>query len=146
MIQVENASEMSCNFYRAIRSNIPEDSHVHLRLHKILPVDLFWTTSITIHYHLFNKVSLVKSSNVVFAWLTLLFRIREFPGSNHGPETGYPDLGFSLFSLVPSGKFRDSTLQLGHDSFLQHPLQFITHVSSFHSTLCSLSYWESVFK
>jgi len=29
--------------------------------------------------------------NVVIEWLTILLRIREVPGSNLGPETGYPD-------------------------------------------------------
>jgi hypothetical protein len=30
-------------------------------------------------------------SNVVVKWLTLVLRIRDVPGSNLGPETGYPD-------------------------------------------------------
>jgi hypothetical protein len=29
--------------------------------------------------------------NVLVEWLTLLLNIREIPGSNLGPETGYPD-------------------------------------------------------
>jgi hypothetical protein len=29
--------------------------------------------------------------NVVVEWLIFLLRIREFPGSNLGSETGYPD-------------------------------------------------------
>jgi hypothetical protein len=29
--------------------------------------------------------------NMAVEWLALLLRIREFPGSNLGPETGYPD-------------------------------------------------------
>jgi hypothetical protein len=37
------------------------------------------------------------------------------------PATGYPDGGFSWFSLVISGKFWDSTLKLGHDRFLPNP-------------------------
>jgi hypothetical protein len=32
-----------------------------------------------------------KSPNVVIERLTLLFRFREVPGSNLGPETGYSD-------------------------------------------------------
>jgi hypothetical protein len=37
----------------------------------------------------------------VIEWLTLLFRIREVPGSILGPETGYPDRFFLVF-LSPS--------------------------------------------
>jgi predicted Zn-dependent protease len=37
------------------------------------------------------------SPNVVVELLTLLLRIREFPSSNLGPETGYPDWGVSCF-------------------------------------------------
>jgi hypothetical protein len=29
--------------------------------------------------------------NVVVEWFTLLLHIRDIPGSNLGPETGYPD-------------------------------------------------------
>jgi len=50
------------------------------------------------------------------------------------------------FSSVPPGKFWDSTLKLGHDRFLPNPFQFIIHLSPFHSTLYSLSYWKSVVK
>jgi hypothetical protein len=32
-----------------------------------------------------------QSLNVVVEWLTLLLHIREVPGSNLSPETGYPD-------------------------------------------------------
>jgi hypothetical protein len=35
--------------------------------------------------------------NVVVEWLTLLLRIREVPGSNLGPDTGYPDRVFVIF-------------------------------------------------
>jgi hypothetical protein len=48
--------------------------------------------------------------NIVTKWLTLLFRIREVPGSNLGPEAGYLDWEFSWFSAVHSGKSRDNTL------------------------------------
>jgi hypothetical protein len=44
--------------------------------------------------------SIVFVPNVVVEWLTLLLRIWEVLGSNLGPETGYPDLGFSWFSSV----------------------------------------------
>jgi hypothetical protein len=48
--------------------------------------------------------------DVMVEWLALLLRIREVPGSNLGPETDYPDWGFSWFSSVFPGKCRDSTL------------------------------------
>jgi hypothetical protein len=38
--------------------------------------------------------------NVVVKWLIFLHHIREVPGSNLGPETGYPDLSFSWFASV----------------------------------------------
>jgi hypothetical protein len=84
--------------------------------------------------------------NVVVEWLILLLCIREVPESNLGLETGYPGWKFSSFSSVPPGKFRYSTLKLGHDRFLPHRLQFIIHLTSFHSTLHNLSYWESIVK
>jgi hypothetical protein len=36
-------------------------------------------------------MAVADTPNVMVEWLTLLFRIREVPGSNLGPETGYPD-------------------------------------------------------
>jgi hypothetical protein len=73
--------------------------------------------------------------NVVVNWLTLLLPIQKLQGSNLGPETSYPDWGFSWYSSVPSGEFRDSTLKLGHDHFLQNPFHFVIHLSPFYSTL-----------
>jgi hypothetical protein len=56
----------------------------------------------------------------------------EVPGLNLGPETSHLDRVFSWFSSVPPGKYRDSFLKLGHDSFLPNPFQlsftFITVV------------------
>jgi hypothetical protein len=79
----------------------------------------------------------------VVEWLTLLLHIREFPASNIGPQTSYPDYEcYPWFSSVPPGKCRGRTLQLGHDRFLLHPFQFI-HLSPFHSSLSSLSCYES---
>jgi hypothetical protein len=46
--------------------------------------------------------------NIAFDCLALLLRIQEDPGSNHGPETGYPDWGVSWFSSFPPWKFWDS--------------------------------------
>jgi hypothetical protein len=37
-----------------------------------------------LHHQLWTPTAVVK-------WLTLLLRIREVPGSNLGPEAGYPD-------------------------------------------------------
>jgi hypothetical protein len=63
--------------------------------------------------------------NVVVEWLTLL-HIRKIPGSNLGPETGYPHWRFSLISSVPPGECQDSTLKFSHilsmSSFTYHPL------------------------
>jgi hypothetical protein len=82
--------------------------------------------------------------NVVVEWLTSL-RIWKVPESNLGPENGYPEWGFSWFSLVSAGKCQDSSLKLGHYQVLPNPFQFIVRLF-FHSTLCSLSYWKSVVK
>jgi hypothetical protein len=35
--------------------------------------------------------------NVAVLWLALLLHIRAVPGSNLGPETGYPDRFFAVF-------------------------------------------------
>jgi hypothetical protein len=55
-------------------------------------------------------------------------------------------LGVSWFSSILPGKYRDTTLKLGHDRFLPNPLHFINHFSTFHSTLCNLCYWKRVVK
>jgi hypothetical protein len=70
---------------------------------------LVWTQ---VGHHLVSSlvVSELLQPNVVVEWLTLLLGIQEVPGSNLGPETGYPYWGFSwLFSVCP-GKSRDSIL------------------------------------
>jgi hypothetical protein len=46
----------------------------------------------------------------LFQWLATPRRIREVPGSNLGPETGYPDCVFSWFSSNPPGKYLDITI------------------------------------
>jgi hypothetical protein len=43
---------------------------------------------------------------------------------------------FVVFSF-PLGKCQGSTLKIGHDRFLPHPVQLTIHASSFHSTLYS---------
>jgi hypothetical protein len=70
--------------------------------------------------------------NVETMWLTLLFRIREVPGSNLEPETFYPEWG----------KCQDR-IQIRPGRFLPHPFHFITDQSFFHSKLYSLSYWKT---
>jgi hypothetical protein len=39
-----------------------------------------------------NVLRRIFGTNVVVEWLALLLRIREIPGSNLSPETGYPAL------------------------------------------------------
>jgi hypothetical protein len=53
--------------------------------------------------------------------------MREVPGSNIGPETGYPDWGSLWFSWVPPGECWDSTLKLDHNRFLPNPFQSGIH-------------------
>jgi hypothetical protein len=50
---------------------------------------------------------------------------------------------FAVF-LSPSRQMLGYYLKLYHDCFLPNPFQFIIHLSSFHSTLHSLRYWNSV--
>jgi hypothetical protein len=71
--------------------------------------------------------------NVVVVWLTHLLRIREVPGSNLGTETGNPEDGFGVF--LSRSRQIQGYLKLGHDRFLVHPIEFIIHLSTFHSTL-----------
>jgi hypothetical protein len=57
------------------------------------------------------------SADLTYVWpnsWSTLFRFREVPVSNLGPETIYPYLGISWLSSVPSAKFRDGN----HDRFL----------------------------
>jgi hypothetical protein len=62
-------------------------------------------------------------------------------GFKFRPETGYPDRFFVVFHVIS-----EMDLKLKHDRFLPHPLPFIIHLSSFLSTLLTLSYRESVVK
>jgi hypothetical protein len=76
--------------------------------------------------------------NFVVEWLALLLCIREVPGSNLGPETGYPDWGFpqsfqANTEIVPFIRPRP----LSSTSFSIH-----YSLSSSHSTLYSLRYWK----
>jgi hypothetical protein len=77
--------------------------------------------------------------NVVVECLSLLLRIWEAPGSNLDPEAGYPEGFRSFFQSLPR-ECREGTLKLGNDLFFQNPSQFMTDLSSFHSTLYSLRY------
>jgi hypothetical protein len=50
------------------------------------------------------RISMSIKPNVVVEWLPLLLYIREFPGSNLGPETGYSEffvVFLSPFRQVP---------------------------------------------
>jgi hypothetical protein len=92
-------------------------------------------------YWLYKGDSSPWTPNVVVEWLTLLLRIREVPGSNFGPLTGYPGLYFSWFLSAPLGECRVSASKLGYGRFLPNYFHFITH-HPFHSTLYSLSFWK----
>jgi hypothetical protein len=85
-------------------------------------------------------------SNIVVKRLTLLLRIREVSSSNIGLDTSYSDWSFHRFFSALAGKCRDSTLQLGHDHFLQHLFQLIIHLWPLHLKLYSPSHWKSVIK
>jgi hypothetical protein len=59
-----------------------------------------------------------------------MLRIREVPGLNLGPETGYPVWGFSCFSSVRPGNYQDipenqantaSSHVRPNSSFTEHP-------------------------
>jgi hypothetical protein len=66
--------------------------------------------SSTIIALMMETVSTCETPNVVVEWPTILLRVREVPGSNLGPETGYPDLWFSWVSPVPPRKWLKSGL------------------------------------
>jgi hypothetical protein len=68
--------------------------------------------------------------DVVAELLAHLLRIREVSASNLGPVTGYNGRFFVVFL--------SSSMQCHDDRTV--PFQFITHGSSCHPTLCSLSY------
>jgi hypothetical protein len=53
-------------------------------------------------------------------------------------------LSWCFVVFLSSSRHMDSRpyLKLGHDRILPHHFQFIIHVSPFHSTLYSLSYWK----
>jgi hypothetical protein len=64
------------------------------------------------------------------------------PVSNFLPANGYSKQGFSCFSSVPPEEC-GIILTLGHDLFPPRSFQSIIHLSSFYSTLYSLSYWKT---
>jgi hypothetical protein len=61
----------------------------------------------------------------VFQWLTFLLRIREVPGQNLGPETGYPD--WDLGGFHHSLQANAEGLKLGHDHFQILPNSSFTY-------------------
>jgi hypothetical protein len=62
-----------------------------------------------INFPLAHNYHRTKLLNVVVDRLTLLLRIREVPGSNLGPETGYPESGRSWFSSIPPDECRGNS-------------------------------------
>jgi hypothetical protein len=70
--------------------------------------------------------------------LTLSTRIREVLCSNPCRDAGYPTWGVSWLSSVPTAKYRDS-VDLCHNRFLLHAMQFIAHPQSYHSMLYSVA-------
>jgi hypothetical protein len=94
---------------------------------------------IQILLRVYNRAEIILPK-VVVEWLKLLLHNREVPGSNLGPETGYPDRGFSWFSSVNTCECWDSGLKLGHDRFLPNTFQFILQLSPSHSTLYTEHY------
>jgi hypothetical protein len=61
--------------------------------------------------------------NVVIEWLTLLLRIREGPGWNHGLEKGYPEVfrGFPQYLHATTRITSDSFQNLYNSSFTYRP-------------------------
>jgi hypothetical protein len=74
-------------------------------------------------------------------WLNLCFVFRRL-GVQIWARRSYI-LRFSWFFSVPPRECLHSTLKLVHDRFLQNNFHFIVYLSTFHSTLYSLSYWSS---
>jgi hypothetical protein len=114
----------------------------------LLGIDhLFILTSVTkLSYLLCTRTSEWVACNGRGGWaVNTHASIWEVQISNLGAKTGYPDWSFPVFSSVPPEKCGTS-LKLGHDCFFLLYLQFIIHVSSFHLTLYSLSYWKIVNK
>jgi hypothetical protein len=65
----------------------------------------------------------------------LVLTLESYPeglGSNLGPNTGYPDLVFTWFSLVLPDEFRDSFLKTGHCRSQSNPFRFIIYLLPFH--------------
>jgi hypothetical protein len=55
-------------------------------------------------------------TNVAVSWSALILHIREVPGSNIGPKSGYPEV--LVVFLSPSRLMLEKYFQLGHDIFL----------------------------
>jgi hypothetical protein len=90
----------------------------------------------TLHSEKMSTLWIVRSDNIQSEWLAFLLRIREVPGSNLGPETGYPDRLFVVF-LGPFTQMPGYYHKLVHDRFLPYPFD---HDSSYHSVANSLRY------
>jgi hypothetical protein len=57
-------------------------------------------------FHIYRQI--IEDLLHFLTWLALLLHIREVPGWNLGPESGYPDWGCLWFSSVPPRKCRDN--------------------------------------
>jgi hypothetical protein len=84
-----------------------------------------------INRHTLREVLLTETSNI--------HMIRNCSKCLLDPETGYPETFFVVF-LITSRKMPGQYLKIRSPV----PFQFIIHLSLFHSTLCSLSYWKSI--
>jgi hypothetical protein len=76
-------------------------------------------------------------------WLsgsTLLFRIREVPGTNPGDRLFGLTLLVDFLSPCKQNAGMATYLKLGHDRYIPRPFRFVIHMSFFHSTLYSLGY------
>jgi hypothetical protein len=88
------------------------------------------------HYLLVQKFTLLAENlltksiphtpNIVAEWVATLLCIWDVPGSNLGPETGYPDR-FSGVILITSRYILAYYLKLDHNHPLPYPCQFIIH-------------------
>jgi hypothetical protein len=82
MMEAARTSEMSVNFYQTTRRYNPDDDHRRTHRRENLKSYLRFIVACP---------SVFVCVHVVIEWLALLLRIREVPGSNLGPESGYPD-------------------------------------------------------
>lgn len=68
------------------------------------------------------------------------------PGFESRPSNGLSWLKLFVVFFSRSSQMHRQYLKLVHHRFLLHPLQFVIHISFFHSMLRIVSYWESLVK